>query len=671
MRRTAPSRRRPRAECSSKHRDLIRWSAFVVLAAALVAYAFWVYLRVELSVPWSRSLAAARAVALVVILALLFDVRLPATGLGASSQRWALLDASLSMGARAPDGTAAWDAALQRAEELEDDGWRLVAFGSAAGGDAPEGVAEPEEAASLLAPALRRAAEAGVRRVRVLSDLRLQDQVAVRASLGSLPLDVEFERFGGAVVNAGVSALDVPDLVRPEGSVTAEVEIHATGGDSLTVRVFEEDREVASARVEAPSPGLRTRVTLDLPTPESTGRVRYRATVGVDGDGFESDDVAVRYASVGHEEGALVLVSLRPDWEPRYLLPVLQAVTGLPAIGYLRAGADTFVPMGRALDRGPPLDSATVARAAADASVLVLHGLDASADAWARALAARPGRRILVPLDAEGARLAGIPSGSPQRGEWYASADVPTSPVAGALSGVPLQGLPPLSSVLLPDDPGRVRGALLVQLRGAGSPEAAIHLEDPGDGRTAVLLASGLWRWAAREDGREAYRRVWSGVAGWLLADQAVSASEVRPMSWVVPRGEPVAWSVPTGGSELRLIVVSTDAAAAGAADSVALDRTLTAGGPVSTGVLAPGAYRYLVLSPAGDRLTEGRFDVAASSDELVPAPAEPAPAAGAGDAVAAAEPAGTPLRTRPWPYLLVIGLLCGEWIARRRSGLR
>jgi hypothetical protein len=31
----------------------------------------------------------------------------------------------------------------------------------------------------------------------------------------------------------------------------------------------------------------------------------------------------------------------------------------------------------------------------------------------------------------------------------------------------------------------------------------------------------------------------------------------------------------------------------------------------------------------------------------------------------------GVPLRTRPWPYLLVIALLCGEWIGRRRSGLR
>jgi hypothetical protein len=648
---------------------VIRWGLFVVLAAALVAYSFWLYLRVELSVPGARRLAAARALALVLILALLFDLRLPGAA-GASDERWVLLDASLSMAAASPEGVTAWEAALERAAELEDDGWRLVRFGAATGADAA-GAAGPAETASRLAPALGRAAEAGVRSVRVLSDLRLDDQVEVRAALATLPVEITFERFGGDVVNAGVSELDVPDLAREEGSVTAEVEVHATGTDSVTVRVFEEDREVAALTVEAPSPGLRVRVPVELPTPSASGRVRYTATVSVDGDGFASDDVAVRYAMVGHQEGALVLVSLRPDWEPRYLLPVLGEVTGLTALGYLRAGPDTFVSMGRALDRGAPLDSAAVRRAASDAALLVLHGLGAEADAWARALARRTGRIVLMPTDAQGAELAGIASGRPQGGEWYASADVPTSPLAGALAGVALQGLPPLTSVLLPDDPARVRGALLVQLRGAGSPEAAIHLEEREAGRMAVVLATGLWRWAAREDGREPYRRVWSGVADWLLADQAASASEVRPASWVVARGEPVAWSVPPDTTVKRLVVVSADSVAAGSPDSVVVDVELDGAGSISTGVLPPGPYRYRAVSPGGDIVVEGRFDVAGATAEMVPVPAEPAPAAGLASAVAAAAPVGTPLRTRPWPYLLVIGLLCGEWIARRRSGLR
>ena len=650
---------------------MIRWSLFLVLAAALVGYAFWIYLRVELSVPGARVLAATRAVALVVILALLFDLRLPGTAAGASDERWVLLDASLSMAAASSEGGPAWEAASERARELEREGWRLVTFGAAGGGDAAGGAAEPATTSTLLAPALRRAAEAGVRSIRVLSDLRLEDQVEVRAALASLPLDVAFERFGGEVVNAGVSGLDVPDLVRAEGSVTAEVEVHATGADSVTVRVFEEDREVAAVTVEAPSPGLRTRVPVELPTPAVSGRVRYSATVSVDGDGFASDDASVRYATVGHQEGALVLVSLRPDWEPRYLLPVLEEVTGLPGIGYLRVGPDAFVPMGSALDRGAPLDSAAVRRAASDAALLVLHGLGAEADPWARALVGRAGRAVLVPTDAEGAELAGIPSGSPQDGEWYVSADVPTSPVAGALSGVALQGLPPLTNVLLPDDPARVRGALLVQLRGAGSPEAAIHLEDREEGRTAVVLATGLWRWAAREDGREPYRRVWSGVADWLLSDRDVRASEVRPATWVVPRGEPVAWSVPADTVPVRLVVVSVDSVETESADSVVVDVELEGGGSVSTGVLPPGPYRYRAVSPGGEIVTEGRFDVAGATAEMVPVPTEPAPAAGSGSAVATVEPVGAPLRTRPWPYLLVIGLLCGEWIGRRRRGLR
>jgi len=648
---------------------MMRWVLFLALAAALGAYAFWVYLRVELSVPWAKGLAAVRAIALVLVLALLFDLRVPSSGMGGSNGRWVLLDASLSMGARSPDGTSAWEAAARRAADLEDRGWRVVTFGSGSDSPGTEGPAEPVETSSLLAPALQRAAEAGVRAVRVLSDLRLDDQVAVRAALVSLPLEVAFESFGGAVVNAGVSGLEVPDLVRPEGSVTAEVEIHASGVDSLTLRVFEEELQVAEMRLAAPSPGLRTRVRVDLPTPASVGRVRYTATVAVDGDGFPSDDTGVRYANVGHAEGAIVLVSLRPDCEPRYLLPVLGEVTGLPAIGYLRVGADVFVPMGRAADRGAPLDSSTVRRAAADAALLVLHGLDADADGWAQALASHPGRRIVAPADAAGAALAGIAAGRPQEGEWYASADVPTSPVAGALSGLSLQGLPPLSSVLLPDDPTRVRGALLVQLRGAGAPEAALHLEDRGDGREAVLLASGLWRWAARADGREAYRRVWSGVAGWLLGDQAASAAEVRPTSWVVGPGQPVAWSVPSDSTARRLLVASVDSARLGA-DSLVVDTSLVGAGSQATGALPPGAYRYRVVSDVGDIMGEGRFDVAAATAEMVPAPEEPEPAAGAG-ATIGGEDGGVPLRTRPWPYLAVILLLCGEWIGRRRSGLR
>jgi hypothetical protein len=501
--------------------------------------------------------------------------------------------------------------------------------------------------------------------VRVLSDLRLEDAVAVRSALAALPLEVEFERFGGDLVNAGISRLDVPDISRPSDSVRAEVEIHvASAVDSVTLTVFEEGEPVAELRVPAPTPGLRARIPVDLPPPGGTGRVRYTAAVTVAGDAFPSDDDAVAYASVGHEEGALVLVSLRADWEPRHLLPLLGDVTGLPTVGYLRAGPDAFLPMGRALDRGAPVDSASVRRAAADATLLVLHGLGADADAWARSLASRPGRSVLFAADGEGAGLAGIPSGQARPGEWYISGDIPTSPIAGTLAGVAVQGLPPLSDVLLPIDPARVRGALLVQLRGAGTPEVALQLDERAGGRVAVVLASGFWRWAARENGRDVYRRLWSGVAGWLLSGEGGAGLEARPTQWVIPRGEPVVWSMPVDSTARRLVV--------SAGDAVVVDVPLANEGSQSTGVLPSGSYAYRVERGADEVLASGRFDVAAATLEMAPLAAVPAAseteaAPGGG---AEGRP-GSPLRTRPWPYLIIIGLLCAEWIGRRRSGLR
>jgi len=644
---------------------MARWILFFALAVGAVAYTFWLYLRVELRVRRSHLLATLRAVSLLVILALLFDFRLPLLrGDGAPSE-WVLLDASLSMIATNPGGESAWEVAEGRARELEREGWTVVAFGANTESLDEIGVGQPTAASTLLAPVLGQAVESGVDRVRVLSDFRFQDPVAVSAALASLPLEVEFERFGEGVSNAGVSRLEVPDLVRAEGSVTAELEVHGGNpGDSITVIISEEDSEVAEVRVVAPSPGFRSRVPIALPTPSETGRVRYQATVALESDGFPSDDTAVSYASVGYEEEALVLISLQADWEPRFLLPVMEEVTGLPGLGYLRVGPDSFVPMGRAVERGLPVDSASVGLAASSAAVLVLHGLGSNADEWARNLSVRPGRNVLLVVDAEGAELAGVPTGDPRDGEWYVSQEIPASPIAGSLVGVDVQGLPPLTDVLLPTDPTQVRGSLLTQLRGAGPLEAALHLDDRAEGRVAVTLSSGFWRWAARQGGREAYRRLWSGVAGWLLAGQALTNGEVRPTQWTVERDQPVIWSVPDDGVKPRIIISS--------ADSIVLDTIVTSNGLVSTGVLPPGQYSYRVEHDLEELVVEGRFDVAASTLEMVTAPEQPQIVSSESTSDSGSEEGGSrPLRTQPWPYLLVITLLCAEWVGRRRSGLR
>jgi hypothetical protein len=303
-----------------------------------------------------------------------------------------------------------------------------------------------------------------------------------------------------------------------------------------------------------------------------------------------------------------------------------------------------------------------VQRAATDAAILVVHGLGEDVDPWVAALLRSPGRRLVLPVDAAGAGLAGLPAVELREGEWYASPDIPTSPIAGALAGVVLGGLPPLSDVLVPEV-GMREPPLQLQLRGAGSPQSAFQLIERPEGRVAIALASGTWRWAMRENGREPYRRLWSGLAGWLLSDQRVAAAEARPRDWVIGRGEPVEWSLPGDTTTSRIRVLQ--------GDSVVVDTTVASGSPLSTGVLAPDVYTYEVTGPSGDTLAAGRFDVSPATSEMLPAPVEPEVSVRTASALGSDDGLGRPLRTTPWPYLLVIILLCGEWVVRRRSGLR
>jgi hypothetical protein len=645
----------------------MRLLVFLVLAAALTAYSFWVYLRVELRVPAARGLALLRAAAMVLLLLLLFDPRVPIPGAGAAPARWALLDASTSMAATGADGGTVWSEALARAEALEADGWTVVRFGGERLDADPE-VSTPDGgpsvAQSRLLPALQAAAEAGAREVRVLSDMRFEDAVAVRGAAEALPLSVTLEAFGAGVVNRGVARLNVPDVPRPDVGPVAEVEVHGgTPGDSIQVAVLEEGREVARVQVGSPSPGLRAMASVELPAPEGRGRVRYEArVVAPRGDDFSDDDGVVAYATVGFEEGGLTLVSLRPDWEPRHLLPVLEEVTGLSAQSYLRAGADRYVRSGRADDRGPPVDSTTVRQAASASALLVLHGLGGDAEPWIRGLAARSVRRLVFPADPSGARLVGIEAASTQGGEWYASPDVPTSPVAGALAGVELQGLPPLTDVMVAERPDP-QPVLQLQLRGAGAPQAAFHLVDDPEGRLAVALAADWWRWSARDEGLDAYRRLWSGLAGWLLAGERAAVAEPRPAAWVLPVGSPVPWVFPAlDSSDVRTVVANGEV--------TVVDTVLGRDG-ASTRPLEAGTYQYRLLDPAGDTLGSGRFDVVRSTVDMVPAPVADDFAALAGAAAVSVEAGGRPLRTSPLPYLLLITLLCAEWIVRRRTGLR
>lgn len=619
---------------------------FITAMAAAAGYAGWVYSRMEVRVPGARILAGLRFSSLTLLAALLLDVSVPGSPL--EPERWALVDVSASTG-----GDVATAVATRRAE-LEDAGWRVVPFSSSVGdGAAAAGSAHH----TLLAPALARAAEAGAVDVLVVSDLRFHDVVAAESVLDRTGLHVIFERVEGGGTNAGITTFEFETPPSRGETVPARVEFFSSGPgpDSALLEIREEERLVASRRVALPAPGRRALTTVQVPSTRREGRVRYEATLRRDGDDYPADDRAAVYAQVDREEGALVLISLRPDWEPRVLQPVLGDASGLETRGFLRIGADRFAPTGRGIDRGAPVGAAAVRATAEGAHVLVVHGTGPDDPEWVATLVRRSPRVVLIPAD----------EGTP--GEWYVSSEVPASPVAGQFVGVTLQGLPPLLSVGGGADPAGGDAVLGAQLRGTGPLSGVLTLHSGPSGRVAVTRATGFWRWGMRGDGpRDVYRRLWSGVLGWLLEDVGVGSGtgEVRPDEWVTPPGEPVLWRVP--GAAVDTVVVAVTRG-----DTLVAVDTLAGGGTVGGRILLPGTYAYTASAAGGGPRGAGRFDVASDAGEMLPLPRTPSIAGPEGATRGAAGGESRPLRTLPWMYLLVMALLSAEWVIRRRVGLR
>jgi hypothetical protein len=623
---------------------------------------------VDLPVRQAGFLWPLRAATLVLVIALLFDPPLPFTGHVGSQARWVLLDASLSMTAGTADRSP-WARASTRARDLLADGWRVVTFGDALG-PADTIPSIPDETGSRLAPALIRVAESGAQEILVLSDLRIEDAVAVRAALEDLGVSLEVERMGGEIQNAGVYGFEVEDRVDPRTAGTARVEVHGgVPGDSLRLEVLEEDAVVASAVVEAPGPGLRRTLEITLPPASSDGLRRFEARLASGADAFALDDTGVAYARIGSaSEGGVVVISVRPDWEPRSLLPTLARTTGLTGSGYLRAGPDLYLTVGRASDRTAPVDTAAVRAAAERASLLVLHGLGEETDDWVWGLAARAPRLIAFVTDAASAAGFGLVTSPPRAGEWYLSEETPPSPLSGVLRSFERAELPPLSGLLVTQSEEEWVTPLTARLRGTGPAEAPLRLRAVEGRREALVLARGFWRWAGRDAGRDAYEALWAGVAGWLLREPAAAGAEVRPARRVVPRGERVSWLVPAQREGAR-VMVQPDSGAAPSGSAV--ETALTGGGAVYSDPLEPGPYRYAVFGPDGDSLAWGRFEVASGTRDMLPAPVDPSAWLRAGSNSVHAGERGSPLRTSPWPYLLILALLLAEWIGRRRVGLR
>ena len=648
------------------------WLGLAVAGTAALAFSFWIYLRREVPIVGRRVLAVTRAAVLALLVLLLLDPAVPGRSAGVAGRaRLIALDASLSMTAASDGQPSPWERATARLREISDGEVRVVRFGGMGTSlDTPATDDGPALIESRLAPPLERALSSGADEVIVLSDMRVEDPVAVRALLERGALNVRFENVGGDPSNAGVADLELPASVEDGQGLVAGITVYgslASEGQRATVEVREEDRLVQSSDVDLPALGRLLTLSLPLPPPVAPGPVRYEARVRLATDVFPDDDMRARFVERNPEEGLLVVLGLVPDWEPRFLLPVLTQVTGLQARAYLRVGPDRYVRSGESVgvEGGPELRPLLEG-----AEILILLGLAADTPTWVEEVVRARGRLLVFPVDDQGAALAGVAAGSPLEGEWYPSAELPPSPLAADLGGsLELQGLPPLTRVLPVSREGQGQAPLNLQLRGRGPGEPALLLISSQQGRRAVALAGGFWRWGFRRGAaRDLYRRLWAGVAGWLLADEAlVGGALFKPVARVLPRGASVRWTAPGAvGRMVRITLLR--------GEDTTLDTTLTvpASGMFDTPGVAPGSYLYRGAALDGDAETAaGRLEIESYTDELRHAPVRDLLDVTAASVAAAAPNGARPLRTHPLPYLLLLGLLCGEWIWRRRKGLR
>ncbi len=638
-------------------------------AGAIVAYVFWWIRPREEPVPGLGWVAALRGSALLLAWLILLNPKLPVArdDLG-DGEEVALLDASYSMSRPLVEGgPTLWRLAVDSAARFD----AVWLFGEAV----PRYLrrdslpAEPLFRESRIVPALRAAAEAGARRLTVITDGAISDgteapEEAQRRglTLSHVSLTPGYPRIGLAQLSAPAWA-QAGDTVEVRGEVVAA----EAGWDNVRVEILDDDgRVVAAERVGVAGAGRYTPVRLNLPTPSASGDYRYRARIAPPTPDPETrDDTRPFYLKLTERPAGPILVSLRPDWEPSFLIPNLDRLTDVPTQAYLWL-TDSLLSLPR-FDR---VDPATVRRRARDAPLLVIHGFGADAPRWARELVQEARRLLVLPAGPRTFTLPGwdLRVSAPASGEWYATGGSSGSPLAVELGGLPLEGLPPLVRVRSIDVEAEWVPLVVRRLR-RGEPRPIVMVGRSRERRWAVAAGEGYWRWAFRPGpGRQLYRRMWTGVASWLIEEGGASDSGLEPIQRVVAWGEPLRWPVRVQADSLGVTLLDEVGdtlwtGSAGPNDSLAVR-------------LPPGRYRYLARAYQEDRIAgaaDGPVEVETYSPELLPRAGVTLPEELTADRErqATRRDGGRGLATLGWPYLLLIAVFCAEWALRRFIGLR
>jgi hypothetical protein len=656
------------------------WLWITLAAIAASALTVWAYGYREEPVRGRSGPGLLRGLATFFLLAGLW---LPALRPPAFETRGALvlLDVSASMGLPTrPGGSSRFDSARAILAGLPSG--RILAFGDRPAFMQDDALPTPSAARSLLTPAIEAAGLAGFDSVVVVSDGGWDDPAAALELAEGMGLGVREQRVASSARRVGFHDAVAPERVNAGDTVRLSFEI-VTGGargpvpDGEDVPGGADASETDSVRVLLRGPDVELEVGVGVPDVgrSSRGEIRwpaaavspgvasewrgYELSLAEGADPYGAADRLSLLVEVASEAADAVLISETPDWEPSFLLPLLERVTSGGADAYVRVGPERYLRLGT---EPIQVDAAAVRRAVLAARLLAVQGSPGDLPTWLTAALQRHPRKLV--LSTGPGEVPGIAATPDTRldGEWYPEQPAASAPTSVLLSGLQLAELPPIRDVFLLG--GSWEWASLMSRRdrrGEARPLAAAGRG--GGARWALVVGSGYWRWAFRGgEARRVYEGLFGGIAGWLLEGvqrRAVDLAEV-PSSVA-----PARWRVEPGITDLAITVYDSAGRAVWARrweepEALVTGPSLPAG---------PASFEAVGEGPEGRLRIERPLVVRAGSTELEPKPLRPEVALPASGRDVEGEP---PRRSRAvWPFALAIVLFGGEWIWRRRIGLR
>ena len=535
------------------------------------------------------------------------------------------LDVSASW-TRGDPALSAWRKAAAAASSLAA-GDSMLLFGDSIR-RAAKPPSRPAHSHSLIAPVLD-AARDEHRALVIVSDGEFSDG-------GTLPAGTRLTIVPrGAAADVAVVSLAAPPRAAPGDTVPVRVSIRA-GSRPLAdaaVSVAFAGATAVTARSGPLGSFAERELTASVVAPRGEREELLRATASTGGDGEPRNDTLATIVEITRAPVA-VLVSSSPDPDARAALEALSGALSARPRGFYQVAPGAW----RDATTLRAVGAAEVRAAASAAPLLVLHGDTTVLGEPSRV--ARSALVLMIPGDAGDL-------------EWRArSRD--DSPLAPSLAGIAWDSIPPIE---LPATAPRGEWIAL-EARAIGAASRPVVAGGEANGRRhLVVAASGLWRWRARGGpARDAYDALWGAIADWSTS-VAVDARPALPMRRGIREGDPVGWQRTGTDSVVALTLRSSD-------DSVARPLTLRFAGDARTATTPPlPAGRYTATMRGGT----ASFVVNASEELLPMRPSVHAIAPGAAPGGVPAPPLGE----RWWAYVLALAALCGEWIIRRRAGLR